>query len=206
MEPDHQDSAAGLFQPPAPDQRLDGGVALPVSIHASGAANSVMGCSGDNPTASTGNTGMSASSADLQEGRSLDSRAAADPYERALQLLQLFAWMRASHIRPATIETLLALALGANTPSEIRQRTAHPAGTVADRAIAGLSHNGAWVALKTLLGQGQGRRNGKNLVPRCEPLAGRKIDPHAKRGDCFRYGVTPEGQNLLERLVGVKLS
>jgi hypothetical protein len=150
-----------------------------------------MGCSGLNPISTTGS-------------RASSTEAAADPYERALQLLELFAWMRASNIRPATVETLLAIAVGANTPSEIRERTSHTAGTIADTAIPGLSHNGTWVALKTLLGQGQGRRNGRNLLPRCEPLAGRRPDPHRREG-AYRYGLTEEGTVLLEKLVGVKL-
>ena len=168
---------------------------------ASATANSSMGCAGDHPT-----TGNEEPATRGEHDPHLQAVvAAADPRQRALQLLELFGWMRASNIRPATVETLLALAVGASTPAEIRELTAHPAGTISTKEVPGLSTNGCWTALQTLLGQGQGFRNGKVLVPRCDELIGRQVDGHAGRSRCHRYGLTDAGTELLERLVGVKL-
>jgi len=114
---------------------------------------------------------------------------AADQITRTQHLLQ---WMRHAHIRPASIEVLLAVATGHDTPALIRQRT-------------GLSPNGCWTACRVLLGQGQGRRNGRNITPRCEPMLARSVDPHAGRDRCWRYHLTGHGAQLLETLTGARL-
>lgn len=124
---------------------------------------------------------------------------AAAAAEQAQRLLTVLAWMRASRIRPATLETLLAVAAGANTPQEIRQLTAH---TLGSTALPGLSRNGLHVGLTVLLGAGQGHQRGRVRPPRCEPMLARAPDPDAGRERCWRYRLTPQGIALLETLLG----
>ena len=114
---------------------------------------------------------------------------AADQLTRTLHVLQ---WMRAAHIRPASLEVLLAVTAGHHTPAEIRQRT-------------GLSPNGCWTACRVLIGRGQGRRNGENLLARCEPMLARTVDPHAGRDRCWLSHLTGYGAQGVEILTGAQL-